>query len=107
MLNFYKNLSNYYHELNIKNFKFEQDLVSKNAEVIIKTYHEVLLLIKFLQTTLQVRNMNIVYYDLYYTVIKNRKDKVIADDQYDYLNFNDFITPNHYIGIENHKEILR
>ena len=30
---------------------------------------------KFLQTKPQVRNMNINYYDLYYTVIENRDDK--------------------------------
>ena len=28
---------------------------------------------KYLQTKPQVKNMNINYYDLYYTVIKNRK----------------------------------
>ena len=40
--------------------------------------------------------MNIIYYDLYYTVIKKRDDKKIVNDEYeiDYITFNDFITPN-------------
>ena len=33
------------------------------------------MLMKFLQTKPQVKSMNINYYDLYYTVIKNRIDK--------------------------------
>ena len=39
--------------------------------------------------------MNINYYDLYYTVIENRKE--IVDDHYekDYNNFKDFVTPYH------------
>ena len=43
--------------------------------------------------------MNIIYYDLYYTVIKNWKEREIEDNQYenDYINFND-ILPNQYIG---------
>ena len=39
---------------------------------------------KILQTKPRVRNMNINYYDLYYTVIKNRKETV--DNQFE----NDF-----------------
>ena len=58
--------------MNYKNFQFQEDLFSKNAESISKIYHEVLLLMKFLHTKRQVRNMNFNYYDLYYTVIKNR-----------------------------------
>ena len=44
--------------------------------------------------------MNNKYYDLYYTVNKNRKEKDNEEEQYesDYINFIDFITPNHYIG---------
>ena len=74
---FYKNISNYYDERNIKRqngkFQFEEDPSSEGAQGISKLYHEVLLLMEFLQTTPQVENMNIEYYDLYYTVIKNRK----------------------------------
>ena len=63
---------------------------------------------KFLQTKLQIENMNINYYDLYYTVIKSRNEKEIVDNQYenDSINFNDII-PNLYIGIKNDKVILR
>ena len=72
----------------------------------IKIYHEVLLLMEFLQTKPEVKNMNIKYYDLYYTVIKTRnKNEDIhiqyEDDYHDYIDINDFIiTPNHYIGIK-------
>ena len=60
---------------------------------------------KFLQTKPQVKNGNNNYYDLYYTVIRNRDGKELVDDKYekietDYNNFNDFITPNHYVGIK-------
>ena len=56
--------------------------------------------------------MNFNYYDFYYTVIKNRNDKEKVNYEYgnkenDYINFNDPITPNHYIGIKNNNEMLR
>ena len=40
-------------------------------------------------------------------MIKNRHEKEIENDQYednenDYNNYEDFISPNHYIGIKNH-----
>ena len=38
---------------------------------------------KFLQTKPSVKNMNINYYDLFYTVIKNRDDKEIVNDEYE------------------------
>ena len=50
--------------MNIRNFKFEEDPYSKNAQGIIKFYHGVLLVKKFLQTKPQFKNMNINYYDL-------------------------------------------
>ena len=65
---------------------------------------------KFLQTEPEVKNMNISYNDLYYTVIKTRNEKDIVDqyevDENDFINFND-IVPNHYIGRKNDIEILR
>ena len=63
-LKFYKNINNYYDNMNIR---FDEDPFAKNAQSISKIYHEVLKLIKFLQTKPQVKNMNINYYDLYYT----------------------------------------
>ena len=47
--------------------------------------------------------MNISCYDLYHTTIKTRDENKVIDNQYenddnDYINFNDFITPNHYVG---------
>ena len=46
---------------------------------------------------------------MYYTVIKNRDEKEVVNDEYenDYINFKDTITPNHYIGRKNNNEILR
>ena len=97
-LQFYKNISNYYHNMNIK---FDEDPFAKNAQGFSNIFHEVLKLMNFLQTKPQVKNMNINYYDLYYTVIKNGDDKEIVDTQYenDFINFID-IVPNHYIGIK-------
>ena len=105
-LKFYKNISNYYIEMKNKNFQTNnQDPFAKNAQSISKIYHEVLLLMKFLQTKPQVKNMNINYYDLYNTVIKVRDENRDIDiqnenDENDYIDINDFISPNHYVGIK-------
>ena len=72
-LKFYKHISNYYTEMKTINFQIQgQDPFVKNAQGISKIYHEVLLLMNFLQTKPQVKNMNINYFDLYYTVIKTK-----------------------------------
>ena len=95
-LRFYKNINNYYIEMKNRNFQTNnQDPFSRNAEGISKIYHEVLLLMKFLQTKPQVKNMNINYYDLYYTVIKSRDENSNIDNQYenDYIDINTFSTP--------------
>ena len=99
-LGFYKNISNYYDEMNNKNFRLDEDPFAKNAQDIAKIYHEVLLLMRVLQTKPQIKNMNIIYYDIYYTVNKNRNEKEIKIakvEENDYINFSDLI-PNHYIG---------
>ena len=93
------------------NFQTQQDPFAKNALGISKLYHEVLLLMKFLQTKPQIKKMNTNYYDLYYTVIKTRDENNDIENQYeddynDYINFTD-IVPHHYIGIKNNNEILR
>ena len=112
-LKFYKNISNYYTEMKNINFQTQdQDPFSKNALGISKICHETLLSMKFLQTKPQVKNMNINYYDLYCTVIKTRDENKDIDIQYekddnDYINFNDIITPNLYIGIKNNNEIIK
>ena len=67
---------------------------------------------KVLQTKPQIKNKNINYYDLYYTVIKVRNQNKDIDNQYenddnDYINFNDFITPNHHVGTKPRETILR
>ena len=100
-LKFYKNINNYYIEIKNKNFQTQQDPFAKNAEGISKIYHEVLLLMKFLQTKPQIKNMNISYFDLYYTVIKTRKENKDIDNQYeddenDYISLSDVIIPNHF-----------
>ena len=56
--------------------------------------------------------MNNNYHDLYYTVIKVRDENLDIDNQYendesDYINFKDFIAPNHFIGIKPRETILR
>ena len=48
----------------------EKTLFSKNARGFSKIYHEVLLYMNFLQTEPIVKNMNIKYFEIYYTVIK-------------------------------------
>ena len=111
-LKLFKNISNYYDEMKHKNFQTQEDPFSKNAQGKSKIYHEVLLLMKFLQTKPEVKNLNNNYYDLYYTVIKVRDQNKDIDNQYenddnDYFTFNDFITPNHYIGIKPLESILR
>ena len=112
-LKFYKNMSNYYIEMKNKNFQTNnQDPFAKNAQGISKIYHEVLLLMKFLQTKPQIKNMNINYFDLYYTVIKTRDENRDIDNRFEndenyYIDINDFITLNHYIGIKQNKKILR
>ena len=84
------------------NIGMDEDPFAKNAPGISKIYHEVLLLMKFLQTKPQIKEMIIKYYDLFYTVIKNRKEKEIVDDQYEnhYFSLNDVIVPNHCVGIK-------
>ena len=94
-----------------KNFQtYQQDRFSKNAQGISKIYHEVLLLMKFLQRKPQVKNMNIIYYDLFYTVIKTRDenkdiDNHHEDDDNDYISLNDNL-PNHHFGIKPRETIL-
>ena len=105
-LKFYKIISNYYDNMSIR---FNEDPFAKNAQVISKSHHEVLLLMKFLQTKPQVKDMNIKYYDLYYTVIKNRDDKQKVNDEYqiyenDFISLNDVIIPNHYFGIKDREK---
>ena len=79
----------------------DEDLFPRNAQGISKFYHEILLLKKILQTEPQIKNMNINYYDLQYTVTKTGDDQEIVDNQYEnvYSNFNEII-PNHIISIK-------
>ena len=99
-LKYYKNTSNYYKEMKNKKFQTRhEDPFGKNAQGIGKIYHEVFLLMKFLQTKPEVKNMNTNYYDLYYTVTKVRDENLDVDNN-DYIKFNDDITPYHYIGIK-------
>ena len=91
-LKLYKKISNYYIEMKNKNFQtHHEDPFSKNAQSISKIYHEVFLLMKFLQTKPKVKNMNINYYDLYNTVIRIRDENNDIDNENDYINFIDFI----------------
>ena len=65
---------------------------------------------KFLQTKPQIKNMNVNYYHLYFTVIKNRDENKDKDNQYEndenyYININDFMIP--CVGITPRETILR
>ena len=71
-LKIYENISNYYDEMKNKIFQTQEDPFAKNAQGISKIYHEVLRLMKFLQTKLSVKNMIDNIYNLYYTVVKTR-----------------------------------
>ena len=67
-LMFYKFISNYYDEMKIRTFRYEEEPFSKSAQGVSKNYHEVFLLMQFLQTKPQVKDMNFNYNDLYHTV---------------------------------------
>ena len=112
----HQNLNNYFDETNYRrqhsNFQFEEDPFSKDAWSIRNFYHEGLVLLKFLQTRSQVKYININFYDLFYTVIKNRYDKEMVITKYEdndvhYNNINDFIVPNDYVGRKNNFELIR
>ena len=92
-LKFYKNISNYYTEMKNKNIQTHQDPFAKKSQGISKIYHEVILLMKILQTKPQIQNVNFNYDDLYYTIIKTRDEN--DSNESHYINFNDFIAPNH------------
>ena len=92
-------------------FHFEEDPFRKIAERIKKSYLEVLMLMIFLQTKPQVKGIDINYYDLYYTVFKNRDKKEILidkheNDECDCVSFDKFFLPNHFIGSKPHETIL-
>ena len=89
-----------------ENFQTQQDPFSRNAKGFSRIYLEVILLMKFLQTKPQVKDKNVNYFDLYYTVIKTRdKNKDIdiqfKNDDNDYISLNDVIIPNHYVVMKN------
>ena len=89
------------------NIRIDEDPFAKIAHGITKIYHEVSILLKFLQTKPLVKNMNNNYGEVYYTVIKNRDEKEIVDYQYenDYMKFYD-IVPYHYTGRQNNNDKL-
>ena len=106
-LKFFKITSNYYIEMKRKNFQtYQQDPFAKIAQGFSKIYHEIILLMIFLQTKPQIKNMNISFYELYYTVIKTRDENEDMDTQYE-NDYNDFITPNHHVGIKPRETLLR
>ena len=46
----------------------DEDPFARNAQSISKIYHELLILLKVLQTRPKVKKINYNFYDLYYTV---------------------------------------
>ena len=92
-----------------RNFQTQEDPFAKNAQGISKIYHEVILLTKFLQTKPQVENMNINYYDLFYTVFRIRDEnrnihKQYGNNENDYISLNDVNIPNPYVGIKSREK---
>ena len=96
-LKFYRNISNYYDNMKIR---MDEDPFAKKVQSISKTYHEVLWLLKFLQTKPSFKSMKNNNSYFYYTVIKNRDEKDFKDNQFekDCFNFYD-IVPNHNMSI--------
>ena len=93
-------------------FQLEDDHFSENAQSISKRYLEVFLVTKFLQTKPQVKYMKINFYDLFYTMIKNRDEEEFVDDQYennenDCIKYEGFIMPNHNISNKPRETILK
>ena len=80
-LKFYQNIDNYYEERNYHRqngtFHFAEPPSDRNVNGVSKIYHEVFLLMKFLQKKPQVKNMKNKYYGLYYAVLKIEVEKRI------------------------------
>ena len=69
---------------------------------------------KLLQTKPQIRKITFNYFDFFYTVINNRKEKgdgeeqdIIIVDESNYIKYNDFILPNHFVGRKSKNSLLR
>ena len=91
-----------------KSFQTQDDPFAKNAQGTSKIYHEVLLLMKNLQTKSQVKNMIYNYYDSYNTVVKSRDDnEIVNDNEDDYITFNDNKTLKNYISNKPRETILK
>ena len=90
------------------NIRMDENPFARNIQGFSKHYHEVLILLRFLQTKPLVKKKNITFFVIYYTVNKNRNEKEIVDNQYenDCINFNDII-PNPFFGRKNHNEMSR
>ena len=73
--NIYQGISVYYDGMNYlrqnNTFQLEEDPFDKNAQGTIFIMHDILNLMKFIQNKPQVKSENIIFYDLYNTVIGN------------------------------------
>ena len=75
-LKFYKKINNLYTEIKNRKFQTQEDPFSKNAQSVSKIYHEVLLLMNFLQTKPQVKNMNIIIIMIYIILLLELEIKI-------------------------------
>ena len=70
-LHFHQNISNFYDKMNngrqIKSFHFEEDPFPKNAGGTGKSFREVLLFMKFLETKPQIKNM--IFFIMIYIIL--------------------------------------
>ena len=88
-------------------FQFEGDPFSKSPESISKFYAEVFLLMNCLHNKPLIKSMNMNFFYLYYTVIKNRDGKMIIEDyEKDYVHSNSYITSKQNIGSKIVKTVL-
>ena len=88
-------------------FQFEEDPFANKTEGISKICHEALLLLNFLQTKPQLKSMNINFFNLYFTNIKNRDDREEQElDNYDILYDNKFM-PIYDTGTKARETLLR
>ena len=69
-LKLFKKLSNYYDDMNIR---FDEDPFPRNAQPISKIYHEVLLIMKFLQTKHKLRIWTIII--MIYIILLSKIEK--------------------------------
>ena len=107
---FCQNSRNFYDEMNYRTqsgyFQFKEDYFDENAQGSAKIMDEVfLLLMIYLQTTLQVKSLNLNFYGLFYTLIKKRGERE-EEKKYDNIYDNVIDHTYHIAAIKNDVVLL-